>query len=144
MAWQQLYNPLGSIFISALVAAIPVAVMLIALAFLHMRAHLAAISALVVALVIAIVVFGMPVGMAARAAGLGIASGLFPIGWIVLNIIFLYRLTVQNGSFAVLFVGLLLPVALVAGALGAGSLWWRLRRARRQGGDGFRFVVIRR
>ena len=47
-------------------------------------------------------------------------------------------------ALAVLFVGLLLPVALVAGALGAGSLWWRLRRARRQGGDGFRFVVIRR
>jgi lactate permease len=102
MPWQQLYDPLGSILLSALVAAIPVAVMLVALAFLHVRAHLAAISALVVALLVAIVVFGMPAGLAARAAGLGIASGLFPIGWIVLNIIFLYRLTVANGSFAVL------------------------------------------
>ncbi|MGG5823936.1 L-lactate permease [Falsiroseomonas sp. HW251] len=102
MTWQQSYDPFGSILVSALVAAIPVAVMLVSLAFLHARAHLAAIAALVVAVLIAVVVFGMPAGMAARAAGLGIASGLFPIGWIVLNIIFLYRLTVANGSFAVL------------------------------------------
>jgi lactate permease len=102
MPWQQLYDPFGSIIVSALVAAIPVAFMLIALAFLHMKAHLAAIGALVVALIVSVVVFGMPAGIAARAAGLGILSGLFPIGWIVLNIIFLYRLTVANGSFTVL------------------------------------------
>jgi lactate permease len=100
--WTQLYDPFGSILISALVAALPVATMLVALAFLHIRAHLAAIAALVVAFVVAVVVFGMPMGVAARAAGLGVASGLFPIGWIVLNIIFLYRLTVANGSFATL------------------------------------------
>ncbi len=100
--WSQVYNPLGSILLSALVAALPVATMLVALAFLHIRAHIAAIAALVVALGTAILVFDMPMGLAARAAGLGIASGLFPIGWIVLNIIFLYRLTVANGSFAVL------------------------------------------
>jgi len=102
MPWQQVYDPLGSIILSALVAALPVAFMLVALAFLRMRAHFAAIGALVVALVVAVAVFGMPAGMAARAAALGVASGLFPIGWIVLNIIFLYRLTVANGSFAVL------------------------------------------
>ena len=102
MPWQQVYNPLGFILVSAIVAAIPVAFMLVALAFLHMRAHLAAMGALLAALLVAIIVFGMPAGMALRAAGLGVASGLFPIGWIVLNIIFLYRLTVQNGSFAVL------------------------------------------
>ena len=102
MPWQQVYNPLGFILVSAIVAAIPVAFMLVALAFLHMRAHLAAMGALLAALLVAIIVFGMPAGMALRAAGLGVASGLFPIGWIVLNIIFLYRLTVENGSFAVL------------------------------------------
>ncbi|WP_270935270.1 L-lactate permease [Falsiroseomonas oryzae] len=102
MPWQQFYDPFGSILLSALIAAIPVAVMLVALAFLHVRAHLAAISALVVAVLVAVVVFGMPAGLAGRAAALGVASGLFPIGWIVLNIIFLYRLTVANGSFAVL------------------------------------------
>jgi lactate permease len=102
MTWQQSYDPFGSILVSALIAAVPVAVMLVSLAFLHVRAHLAAIAALVVALLVAVVVFGMPGGLALRAAGLGVASGLFPIGWIVLNIIFLYRLTVANGSFAVL------------------------------------------
>src|SRR5215213_4008283 len=100
--WQQVYDPLGSILFSALVAALPVATMLVALAFLRVAAHLAAIAALAVALAVAVLVFGMPAGIAARAAGLGIASGLFPIGWIVLNIIFLYRLTVANESFLTL------------------------------------------
>jgi lactate permease len=99
VAWNQTYDPFGSILISALIAALPVATMLVALAFLHAKAHVAAIGALVVAFLVAVVVFGMPVGIASRATLLGIASGLFPIGWIVLNIIFLYRLTVANGSF---------------------------------------------
>jgi lactate permease len=97
--WNQLYDPLGSILLSALVAALPVATMLAALAFFRVAAHFAAIAALAVAMVVAVLVFGMPAGVAARAAGLGVASGLFPIGWIVLNIIILYRLTVANGSF---------------------------------------------
>ena len=102
MPWNQSYDPFGSILLSALVAAIPVATMLIALAFLKIQAHWAAISALVVAFVVAVFVFGMPAGIAGRATLLGIMSGLFPIGWIVLNIIFLYRLTVANGSFETL------------------------------------------
>ncbi len=67
-----------------------------------MQAHLAAGLALVVGVVVAAAVFGMPAAMAGKAAGLGIVSGLFPIGWIVLNIIFLHRLTTLNGSFKVL------------------------------------------
>ncbi|UPG70951.1 L-lactate permease [Roseomonas gilardii subsp. gilardii] len=102
MPWNQFYDPFGSILLSALVAAIPVATMLIALAFLKIPAHWAAISALVVAFVVAVFIFGMPAGIAGRATLLGIMSGLFPIGWIVLNIIFLYRLTVANGSFEIL------------------------------------------
>ena len=100
--WNQAYDPFGSILVSALVAAIPVATMLIALAFLKMQAHVAAIAALAVAFLVSVAVFGMPVGVASRATLLGVLSGLFPIGWIVLNIIFLYRLTVANGSFETL------------------------------------------
>lgn len=100
--WSQVYDPLGSMLLSTLAAGVPVAVLLGALAFFHLQAHLAAGLALVVGIVVASAIFGMPAAMAGKAAGLGIASGLFPIGWIVLNIIFLHRLTTLNGSFKVL------------------------------------------
>lgn len=100
--WQQVYDPLGSFALSTVAAGIPVAVLLAALAFFHMKAHLAAGLALVVGIGIAGLVFGMPVAMAGKAAGYGIAAGLFPIGWIVLNIIFLHRLTTLNGYFKAL------------------------------------------
>ncbi|KQW76171.1 MULTISPECIES: L-lactate permease [unclassified Methylibium] len=102
MVWQQVYNPFGSMLTSTLLAAVPVAVMLIGLGFLHLKAHIAAAAGLASALAIAIFAFGMPAGMAGRAALLGGLTGLLPIGWIVLNIIFLHQLTEQNGSFKVL------------------------------------------
>ena len=102
MPWQQAYDPFHSMFISTLLAAVPVAVMLIGLGFLHLKAHVAAAAGLLSALVIAVFAFHMPAGMAGRAAVLGGLTGLLPIGWIVLNIIFLHQLTEQNGSFKVL------------------------------------------
>jgi len=102
MMWQQVYDPLGSLALSTIAAGIPVAVLLAALAFFHMKAHIAAGLALLVGIAVASLVFGMPVAMAGKAAGYGIAAGLFPIGWIVLNIIFLHRLTTLNGYFKVL------------------------------------------
>jgi lactate permease len=102
MTWQQVYDPFHSMVLSTLLAAIPVVVMLVALGVLHIKAHIAAAAGLISALVIAIVAFGMPSGMAGRAAILGALTGLLPIGWIVLNIIFLQQLTEQNGSFKIL------------------------------------------
>ncbi|AXS80020.1 L-lactate permease [Dechloromonas sp. HYN0024] len=102
MIWQQIYDPLGSIGLSALLASVPVVVMLAALAFFHVKAHVAALLALISALGIAIFGFGMPANMATDAAIFGAINGLVPIGWIVLNIIFLHRLTTENGSFKVL------------------------------------------
>lgn len=99
MVWQQVYDPFHSMFLSALVAAIPVAVMLVGLGFLHLKAHIAAGAGLAAAAAIAILGFGMPADMAAKAAVLGGLTGLMPIGWIVLNIFFLHQLTDQNGSY---------------------------------------------
>jgi lactate permease len=100
--WQQVYDPLGNMPLSTLLAALPVAVMLVGLGFCHLRAHVAAGAALLTVLAIAILVYGMPAGMAGRAALYGACVGLLPIGWIVLNIVFLHQLTEQNGSFAIL------------------------------------------
>ncbi|MDR2327782.1 MAG: L-lactate permease [Acidovorax sp.] len=102
MVWQQIYDPMGNMWISTLLAAIPVVVMLVGLGFLHLKAHIAAGAGLVAALLIAVFVYNMPADMAGTAALYGGFTGLLPIGWIVLNIIFLHQLTEQNGSFKVL------------------------------------------
>src|SRR5688572_17113770 len=102
MQWQQIYDPFGNMIISTALAAIPVVVMLAALGFFHIKAHIAAGMGLIAALLVAIFAYGMPADMAGRAAVLGGLTGLLPIGWIVLNIIFLHQLTEQNGSFKVL------------------------------------------
>ncbi len=100
--WQQVYDPLNNSFLSAAFAALPVIVMLGGLGFFHMKAHLAAIAGLVVALFVAIVIFGMPSSMALKTALTGGLFGLLPIGWIILNIIFLYKLTSEAGLFKIL------------------------------------------
>src|SRR5678815_3463740 len=98
MTWTQTYTPVGnSLLLSALVAAIPVLVLLGLLAAFHVRAYLAALAGLGTALLIAVVVYGMPTRFAAMAAVYGGAFGLFPIGWIVLNAIFVYDVTVHTG-----------------------------------------------
>lgn len=101
MTWTQNYTPLGNLYLSALVAAIPVALLLGALAFFHIKAHLAALLGLGSALVIAVVVYGMPAQMAGMAAVNGALFGLMPIGWIILNAIFVYDLSVKAGKFEV-------------------------------------------
>ncbi len=102
MTWSQVYAPVGGILTSALIAAIPVVVLLGLLAFWHVRAHIAAIIALLVAGAVAVGVYGMPISLAAAAAGYGAAFGLLPIGWLILNAIFIYQLSVETGQFTVL------------------------------------------
>jgi lactate permease len=103
MTWSQHYAPLAdSIGLSALVASIPIVTLLALLAFWHVRAQMAALAGLLVAMAIAIWVYGMPLTLTLASAGYGAAFGLFPIGWIILNAIFIYNLTVETGQFAVL------------------------------------------
>src|ERR1700731_4453395 len=100
--WNQVYDPFNSAVISTLAAALPVVSLLVLIASGKVKAHYAAVIALVIALLVAIFLFTMPAGMALRAAILGAVIGFFPIGWIVLNVIFMYRLTVATGAFATL------------------------------------------
>ena len=102
MTWTQNYDPLGHALLSTLVAAIPIIVLLGAIAWLHIRIHFAALLGLALALTVAIGVYHMPVKTAAATTLFGAGYGLFPIGWIILNLIFLYQLTVEKGLFAVL------------------------------------------
>src|SRR3974390_3257001 len=100
--WNQIYNPLGNTALSTMAAALPVVTLLVLIASNKVKAHIAAVIALIVANLVAILIFTMPSSMSLRATVLGAVTGFFPIGWIVLNVIFLYRLTVERGVFETL------------------------------------------
>jgi lactate permease len=100
--WAQGYDPVGHWWISTIFAAMPIVVLLGTLAFFHMKAHYSAVLGLVTALLIAVGIFHMPAKMASITAIYGACYGLFPIGWIVLNVIFLYRMTLETGRFKIL------------------------------------------
>ena len=102
MPWPQNYDPLHSLFSSSLAGAVPVVLLLMLLAVWHVRAHIAALAGLLAAMGLAIFVYKMPANLAAAAAGYGAMFGLFPIGWIVLNAIFIYQLSVETGGFEIL------------------------------------------
>jgi lactate permease len=100
--WNQVYNPFNNAVFSTIAAALPVVTLLVLIASNKVKAHIAAVIALVVANLVTIFVFTMPAEMSLRATVLGAVTGFFPIGWIVLNVIFLYRLTVERGVFETL------------------------------------------
>ena len=100
--WSQVYNPTGNAVVSTLIAAIPVIVLLGGLGFFNMRAHIAALAGLIAAVGIAIFVFGMPAAMAGTAALFGGTFGILGISWIIVNLMFLYRMTEKTGLFTVL------------------------------------------
>lgn len=100
--WNQVYDPFGNAWLSTLAASLPVIALLGMIASGKVQAHIAAVLSLVLAFCVAVFLFGMPADLATRASAYGVALGLFPIGWIILNVIFLYRLTVEKGWFATL------------------------------------------
>jgi lactate permease len=100
--WIQVYDPLGGVWLSTAAAALPIVLLLAALGLLEWRAHRAALLGLMAALAVSVLVFGMPIGSAAATAAYGAAYGFLPIGWIVVNAVFLYSLTVATGQFEIL------------------------------------------
>ncbi|RQR76199.1 MULTISPECIES: lactate permease LctP family transporter [unclassified Burkholderia] len=100
--WHQIYTPLGSLGLSAFVAAIPIIFFFVALAALRMKGHVAAAITLLLALGVAILAYGMPVPQALAAAGFGFAYGLWPIAWIIVAAVFLYKIVVKTGQFEII------------------------------------------
>jgi lactate permease len=100
--WPQNYDPFHNPALSTITAALPVVVLLSSIALLKIRIHLSALLGLTVALAIALFAYHMPFKPAIASAIYGAGYGLFPIGWIILNLIFLYQLTVKAGLFEVL------------------------------------------
>lgn len=102
LVWPQNYDPLNNALLSTVLAALPILVLLGSIAIFHIRIHLAAVFGLLVAIGVALFMYNMPVSAVAASTIYGGAYGLFPIGWIVLNLIFLYQLTVNKGLFTII------------------------------------------
>jgi lactate permease len=102
MPWSQIYDPLANPLLSTLVAFLPAVLLLGCLGLLRLKAHFSALVGLVTALLVAVLIYHMPFKMASAAGLYGLAYGFLPIGWIILNLIFLFRLTEQKGLFKIL------------------------------------------
>src|SRR5580698_8532727 len=101
MLFHQAYDPLNSEFLSTVVAAFPIVLLLGLIATGKVKSHWAALLGLAAMIAVAIFAYHMPADMAASDTAYGFVNGFFPIGWIIVNVIFLYRLTVDKGYFAV-------------------------------------------
>ena len=100
--WTQIYDPMGSLGLSALLAAIPLLVILVMLGVMRVKGQLAAACGVIAAIVIAIVVYGMPAGLAINSTIYGAAFGLFPICWIVITAVWIYNMSVESGEFEII------------------------------------------
>ncbi|MFC7679874.1 L-lactate permease [Paenibacillus sp. GCM10028914] len=102
MIWNQSYDPMNNIWLSALMAAIPILFFIVALTILKLKGHIAGILSIVVAGVIATFVYGMPVSKVIGTGLYGVLAGIWPVAAIVLAAIFLYKLTVKTGKFEII------------------------------------------
>jgi lactate permease len=102
MKWTQIYDPMGSIALSGLIAAIPLFILLYMLGIRRSKGHHAAFFGVASAVVLAIFVWGMPAGLAISATLNGALVGIFPIVWIVVTAIWVYNMTVESGEFEII------------------------------------------
>jgi len=101
-AWQQLYDPAGNLWLSSLIALLPIAFFFVALAVLRMKGWLAGTITVAIALGVALLFYRMPLSQAFAAAGYGFVYGLWPIAWIILGAVFLYKVSVKTGQFDII------------------------------------------
>src|SRR2546421_11866043 len=103
LAFPQAYEPVANnIVLSAIIAGIPLYILFIMLAVLRLPAWLSALTAMLSAAVVAFSAWGMPAHLTVSAATEGMAFGLWPISWIVLNAVFFHNLTIASGDFDVI------------------------------------------
>lgn len=102
MPFSQIYDPLQSFWLSVLMALLPIGVLLVGLGLVRLKAHVAALIGLAATVLVALWVFKMPAGLEALSVVYGAAYGFLPIGWIIVNVIFLFNLSTQKGLFQTL------------------------------------------
>jgi lactate permease len=102
MNWKQIIDPFNNLWLSALVAVLPIAFIFWALIVKKMKGYIASILATVIAMLIAIIVYGMPAKLALLSSANGAMYGLFPICWIVITAVFLFNITVKSGQFEII------------------------------------------
>jgi len=101
-AWQQLYDPAGNLWVSSLIALLPIAFFFVALAVLRMKGWLAGTLTVAIALGVALLFYRMPLQQAVAAGAYGFIYGLWPIAWIILGAVFLYKVSVKTGQFDII------------------------------------------
>lgn len=100
--WQQIYDPMGNIWLSSIVALIPIVFFFLALAVFRMKGSVAGTITVVLALLVSLFAYGMPAPMAFASLGYGFLYGLWPIAWIIIGALFLYKISVKTGQFNII------------------------------------------
>ncbi|MBS1074808.1 lactate permease LctP family transporter [Gluconobacter sp. Dm-73] len=101
-SWAQVYDPIGNIWISGAIALIPILFFFFALLYLHMKGHIACTITVGITFALAVLFYGMPVSTAVAAGLYGFAYGLWPISWIIIGAVFLYKISVRTGQFDII------------------------------------------
>ena len=100
--WQQIYDPMGNIWLSSAIALIPIVFFFLALAVFRMKGSVAGTITVGLAFLVSMFLYQMPITMALASMVYGFFYGLWPIAWIIIGAVFLYKISVKTGQFDVI------------------------------------------